>query len=91
MQENAKSHSHKILMESREQLSLTGIKKVHSFAPKEIVLETVQGLLSIKGTGLGVKHLDLQGGMVEIDGVIDSLVYAKNSGERQNLLGRIFR
>ena len=91
MQDKSKVDEHKILMENRGQLSLTGIKKVQSFSPKEIVLDTIQGILSIKGEGLGIKHLDLQGGIVEIQGSVDSLVYSRDSSSRQNLLGRIFR
>lgn len=78
-------------MDNREFLSLSGVSKVQSFDPKEILLETIQGGLSIKGEKLGIKHLDLKEGEVVVEGQIDSLVYPRNSGTRQNILGRIFR
>lgn len=83
---------HRLTMNNRETLSLTGVLKVQSFDPKEILLETVQGLLTIKGEKLGIKHLDLKEGLVEIEGLIGGLVYPRQAGgTRGNLWGRIFR
>lgn len=83
---------HKVMMEERGKLSLSGVRKVQSFDPKEIVLETVLGVLSIKGEQLGIKQLDLQSGSIEIEGRIDAMVYPKNQdGTRQSLLSRIFK
>lgn len=83
--------THSLAMENRQHISLTGVSKVQSFDPKEIVVETIQGLLSIKGEKLGIKHLDLKAGHVEIEGFIDSMIYPKNSTSRQNILKKIFR
>ena len=84
---------HRLTMDNREFLAITGVSKVQSFDPKEIVLETIQGVLSIKGEKLGIKHLDLKEGMVEVEGYVVSLIYPRQSGSgsRQNLWGRIFR
>ncbi|WP_425807864.1 sporulation protein YabP [Desulfitobacterium sp. Sab5] len=82
---------HRLTMDNREFLSLTGVSKVQSFDPKEIILETVQGLLNIKGEKLGIKHLDLKEGLVEIEGFVEGLVYPRSNGSRGNLWGRIFR
>lgn len=82
---------HRLTMDNREFLALSGVSKVQSFDPKEIVLETILGVLSIKGEKLGIKHLDLKAGEVEVEGYVDSLIYPRHSGSRQNLWGRIFR
>lgn len=83
---------HRLTMNNREVLSLTGVIKVQSFDPKEIQLETIQGLLTIKGDKLGIKHLDLKEGQVEVEGFIEGLVYPRQAGgSRGNLWGRIFR
>ncbi len=92
MQEHVKGTEHRIVLESRKQLCLSGVEKVQSFASKEIMLETIQGLLSVKGEGLEIKHLDLEGKIVEIEGIVDALTYSRHAKEaRQNILGRIFR
>ncbi|MFZ3130875.1 MAG: YabP/YqfC family sporulation protein, partial [Desulfosporosinus sp.] len=53
---------HRLVMENREQIALTGVQKVQSFDPKEIVLETELGILSIKGELLSIKLLNLEEG-----------------------------
>ena len=84
---------HRLVMENREQIALTGVQKVQSFDPKEIVLETKLGILSIKGDLLGIKLLNLEEGLVDLQGHVDALIYHRNtSGDsRQGLLNRIFR
>ena len=61
---------------------------------REILLETEQGMLMIRGNELHVNRLTLDKGEVDIDGRIDSLVYSDTaaSGEKQeSFLGRLFR
>ena len=91
MDKNSKGHS--LVMENREQISLTGVQKVQSFDPKEIVLETELGILSIKGDLLGIKLLNLEEGLVDLQGHVGALIYHRNtsSGARQGFLNRIFR
>lgn len=91
--ENKAGKMHRLTMDNREFLALTGVSKVQSFDPKEIILETIMGVLSIKGEKLGIKHLDLKEGLVEVEGYVESLIYPRQSGSgsRQNLWGRIFR
>lgn len=91
--EKVSGKGHHLHLEDRQKLSVNGVRKVQSFDPKEIVLETEQGILGIKGEGLGIKQLDLQDGLVEVEGHIDMLQYPRRSGqgERHSLWGRIFR
>ena len=84
---------HRLVMENREQIALTGVQKVQSFDPKEIVLETELGVLSIKGEQLGIKLLNLEEGLIDLQGHVDALIYHRNTsgGSRQGLMNRIFR
>lgn len=88
-----KSDGHRLVMENREQIALTGVQKVQSFDPKEIVLVTELGILSIKGEQLGIKTLNLEEGMVDLEGHVGALIYHQNTsqGLRQSFLNRIFR
>jgi len=83
--------NHRLTMNNRQFLSLSGVTKVQSFDPKEILMETIQGVLSIKGDKLGIKHLDLKAGEVEVEGEVDALIYPRSSSSRQNILAKIFR
>ncbi|TGE36474.1 sporulation protein YabP [Desulfosporosinus fructosivorans] len=87
------SKGHRLVMENREQIALTGVKKVQSFDPKEIVLETELGILSIKGEQLGIKLLNLEEGKIDLQGHVGALIYQRNTngGSRQGLMNRIFR
>ncbi|RNC28693.1 MAG: Spore protein YabP [Candidatus Dichloromethanomonas elyunquensis] len=93
MGEKREENQHKIMMEDRKFLIITGVKKVKSFDTKEIVLDTLRGGLFIKGQELGVKNLDLEQSEVEIEGQIDVLTYSNNrQGETsKGVWERIFK
>lgn len=95
MEENKiMSASHKVMMQNRKGGTITGITDVLSFDVKEILLETTQGMLLIKGNDLHVNRLLLEKGEVELDGKIDSLTYSEmHTGQKQgeSLFSRMFK
>ena len=91
---NATGRMHKVTMTNRRTCTVNGVNDVLSFDLREILLETEQGMLMIRGNELHVNRLTLDKGEVDIDGRIDSLVYSDTaaSGEKQeSFLGRLFR
>ncbi|MGI5901410.1 MAG: sporulation protein YabP [Desulfitobacteriia bacterium] len=72
---------HKIVIEDRRYLEITGVKKVKSFDPKEIQLDTIKGNMIIKGQDLGVKNLNLEMSEIKIEGNFDHLSYSAISSE----------
>jgi sporulation protein YabP len=73
---------------------LNGVNDVLSFDIHEILLETEQGMLMIKGDDLHVSRLTLDKGEVDVEGKIDSLTYsdAAVSGHKgESLLTKLFR
>lgn len=85
---------HKVTMNQRKTCMLTGIKDVLSFDVREVVLETEQGMLTIKGEDLHVNRLSLESGEVDLDGRVDSLVYSDNSSlgsKGESLFAKLFR
>lgn len=93
MEERLVKTNHNITMRSRESVVLTGVKDVLSFDANEVLLDTEQGILMIRGQELHVSRLTLEKGEVDIDGRIDSLTYSDagygKSGE--SFLGRLFK
>ncbi len=87
--------AHKLSMSGRKRCSLTGVKDVLSFDLHEILLDTEQGMLMIKGDDLHVSRLTLEKGEVDIDGKLDSFTYSDMAGspgqKAGSLLGRLFR
>lgn len=87
------ARGHRLVMQNRELIELTGILKVQSFDPKEIVLETELGILSVKGDQLGIKLLNLEEGLVDLQGSVGALIYHRSSSNaaRRGFLNRVFR
>ena len=94
MEEKQVRGPHKLVINNRQTSLVTGVLDVLSFDLNEVLLETEQGMLMIRGNELHVNRLTLDKGEVDIDGRIDSLVYSDTaaSGEKQeSFLGRLFR
>lgn len=68
---------HRVSINQRRECSINGIKDVKSFDEKVIILETEQGILTIKGDELHVGRLTIEKGEIEITGRIDSFVYSE--------------
>ncbi len=94
MEEKTVQKVHKVLLTNRRGGVLNGVIDVLSFDVGEILLETEQGMLMIKGNDLHVTRLTLEKGEVDVEGRIDSLAYSdvgstKKQGE--SFLGRLFK
>ena len=66
---------HRLTLQDRKQLSMTGVTEVVSFEEDAVVLKTGLGTLSVHGQGLKLKTLSPQGGQVELTGTVSALVY----------------
>lgn len=85
---------HKLLLSNRRTCNISGVNDVLSFDVNEILLETEQGMLMIKGNELHVSRLSLDKGEVDVDGRIDSFTYSENAGygtKGESLLARLFK
>lgn len=67
---------HKVTLSNRGAGTITGVNAVISFDPNEVLLETEQGVLLIKGNDLNVTKLTLDKGEVDVDGRVDSFTYS---------------
>ena len=68
--------THKIMLTNRRTCTISGVVDVLSFDMNEVLLETDQGMLMIKGKELHVSRLSLDKGEVAVDGNVDSLTYS---------------
>ncbi len=85
---------HKLMLTNRRTCNISGVNDVLSFDVNEILLETEQGMLMIKGSELHVSRLSLDKGEVDVDGRIDSFTYSENAGfgsKGESLLARLFK
>lgn len=66
---------HKLQLNERRQLTMTGVNEVVSFEDTAVVLQTSLGTLIVQGRDLQLKTLSLEGGQVEVDGSVSALIY----------------
>lgn len=92
MEEKKNIKPHSIIWKSRKQGTITGVTDVLSFDESSAVLETEQGMLTIKGKELHMGRLMLEQGEVEMEGSVDSIVYSgSNPAKKGKLLRRMFQ
>ena len=94
MEEKQYTKAHKLLLSNRRTGTITGVADVISFDITEILLETEQGMLTIRGSDLHVNRLTLEKGEVDVEGRIDSLVYSEVTSyqkQGESLFGRLFK
>lgn len=81
---------HKLTLNERNTLSVSGVSEVVSFDDAAVVMRTGMGLLTVHGQQLQLKNLSLEGGMVAVEGNVAALIYEEPRSER-GFLGRFFR
>ena len=92
MEERKEALQHRIVWTDRKRGNITGVTDVGSFDETTVILETDQGILTLKGKGLHIGKLSLEQGEVELDGVIESMVYTGSRPEKKgSVLKRLFR
>ena len=66
---------HKLTLNERSNLTMTGVTEVVSFDDSTVILHTSLGTLVVQGHDLQLKQLSLDGGQVAVDGHICALSY----------------
>ncbi len=82
---------HRLALEDRNKLSLTGITDMGSFDESAAVMETARGTLIVRGENLHVEKLSLDAGEVTLSGEVGSLVYEESAKSQGGFLQRLFR
>lgn len=81
---------HKLTLNERKTLTLTGVSEVLSFDDTAVLLKTQMGILTVHGQDLQLKNLSLEGGQVLVEGTVNALIYEQPQPER-SWISRIFR
>ena len=80
---------HRILLEERSRLTITGVTDVLSFDEESVTAETDLGTLTVRGEGLHISRLDLDEGLLRIEGSIDAADDGR--ARRHRLCSRLLR
>ena len=82
---------HRVVMEDRNSLSVSGVVEVERFDESEIVMATSHGTLAVRGEELHIEKLSLDGGELKVEGRVDSLFYEDDGGSAHGgLFSRLF-
>ena len=71
----AAAKPHRIVLDERARLSVTGVSDVLSFDEDRIVMYTVKGELTVVGEGLHIGKLSLDTGELCVEGKVSDLSY----------------
>ena len=94
MEERQIAKTHKLVIQNRKMSMVSGVLDVLAFYLNEILLETEQGMLMIKGKDLHVNRLSLDKGEVDLAGHIDSVAYSdvqQHGKKNESLFVKLFR
>jgi sporulation protein YabP len=88
-----RENDHKVVVNGRKHVELTGVTEVISFDNDKVDLETTQGKLQFRGEELHVKRLTLEKGEVVVEGHINEMVYYESSKNETagSRIRRLFR
>ena len=87
---NVTALPHQLIMQERHLVELTGVSDVGNFDENSVSVCTSLGELTIRGSGLHIRQLDLASGSLAVEGRIDSLLYAELQ-RVGGFFGRLFR
>jgi sporulation protein YabP len=66
---------HKLTLQDRKSLTMTGVTEVISFDEGAVILRTELGTLAVQGQNLQLKNLSTDGGQVAVEGKVSALIY----------------
>lgn len=81
---------HDVIIEGRNRVSVTGVRRVLHCSGESAALETSNGTLNIAGAELSMAALDLDMGEAKLTGRVDALEYTENASAG-GLLRRLLR
>ncbi|MBQ9806645.1 MAG: sporulation protein YabP [Clostridia bacterium] len=93
--ERSRRAEHKLTLCGRESLEVRGVTDVANFDEQTVVLNTLCGGMEIEGSALHIHVLNIEDGVVTLDGKIDSISYYEQESDgkdgKNGFFGRLFR
>ena len=84
------SGDHVVTMRNRKRMDLTSVKSIDRFDHEEFLVRTSQGLLQIRGEELRIVHLDVDKGLLTLEGTVGLIQYDEEESESRNFLLKLF-
>lgn len=87
---NQAAAPHRLTLDERRRLTVTGVEEVVSFHEEEVAVRTVKGLLVVRGEGLKVEKLEKTSGELTVSGLVAELSY-ETENTASGFFARLFR
>ena len=81
---------HRLQLDGREKLTVSGVEDVERYEDNCIVLTTCAGTLVVSGEVLHIGKLSLDGGELHVDGRIDAVTYEDAPVQSGGFFARLF-
>lgn len=92
MKEHTGQTRQEIKMLNRKLLEISGVKNVESFDSQEFLLDTEYGFLTVTGEDLHIKNLNLEQGLVAIEGKVNTTAYLDaTSSKPRGFISKLFK
>ena len=84
---------HKVVIDSRRKIVVTGVEDVDSFNENEVILLSNHGFITVVGDDLHINKLNLDEGQLVVEGMIQGLDYADHEEQRSKggVFSKMFR
>ena len=90
--EDLKNNNHKVIIENREKITISGAVDVESFDEREISVYTTEGAVVLYGDDFKINRLNVDSGDVEIEGYINEFKYTgADKSEGGSIWSKIFK
>ena len=85
--------NHKITINERKSILITGIKKINSCDDNEFFVDSIMGPIVIKGSNLELLKIDTFQGTLSIKGIVNSINYLEDNkkSKADSILSRLFK
>lgn len=80
---------HKLTLNGRSSLAMTGVTEVVSFDDSAVILKTSLGTLVVQGRELQLKTLSVEGGQVAVEGTVSALTYEEPRQQKDGWFSRL--
>lgn len=81
---------HQVVLTDRTDLTIYGVEEVERFDESIVTMHTNQGLLVVRGQGLQIEKLSLDGGDLKLEGTVESLTYEDHLDQGGGFFARLF-
>ena len=82
MAEERNNFVHNVIMEQCKKINMSGIKEVKAFDEETVVLDTAEGILTVKGENLLINNFSATSGELLMGGRVFAFVYSGDNSNR---------